>query len=126
MAQSVEQFLAEFVDAFDGLHWDRFRSSFSERATVYFPFPDRPLIANGKAELEAGFKGFFDRLRATVDGPPYLNLNPFDLRVEDLGGAVLVTFHLDFPDSLGRRTVVLSDEDGSWKIVHLHASNTSV
>ena len=126
MAQSVEQFLAEFVDAFDGLHWDRFRVCFSERATVYFPFPDQPRIANGKAEVEAGFKAFFDHLQATVEGPPYLNLKPFDMRVEELGDAVLVTFHLDFPDSLGRRTVVLRDEDGSWKIVHLHASNTTV
>jgi hypothetical protein len=36
------------------------------------------------------------------------------------------TFHLDDPDSLGRRTVVLQRRQGAWKIIHIHASTVAL
>jgi hypothetical protein len=50
-----------------------------------------------------------------------------DLDVRILGdGVALVSVHLDIDLALGRRTLVLSEPSGSWKVVHLHASNITV
>jgi len=53
-----------------------------------------------------------------------MNLDPLDLRVEQLSEDVaLVTFHLVDGGTLNRRTLVFKREPNGWKIVHIHASN---
>jgi len=120
--QAVKACLSEFLEAFDSLEWERFCSCFSDNASVYFPFPDQPYLADGKSEVEAGFAGFFKQARAKSDGPPYLNLMPQSTRIRVYQDTALVTFHLDRPEGLGRRTLILEKTDDHWKIVHLHAS----
>ena len=55
--------------------------------------------------------------------PPYLDIAPLDTRVQMLPGVAIVTFHLNDPDSFGRRTAVFVKEGKVWRIVHLHSSN---
>ncbi len=77
-------------------------------------------------EVEAEFKRFFDEVRTRAAGPPYLNLVPLDVAIEVWQDVALVTFHLDRPPTMGRRTLVFQRQGQRWRIVHLHASGISV
>jgi len=121
----VRKTLADFIQAFDNLDWDRFRASFADDATVFYPreFPNR---ANGRQEYEKTFQKVFDRIRAGRTQGPYMDIEPRDLRLQIAGNIAIVTFHLDDrPGFLNRRTVVLQKQPSGWKIIHLHASEVS-
>jgi ketosteroid isomerase-like protein len=118
--------LQDFLLAFDNLEWDRFRSFFADDATVFYPrgFTGR---ANGRPEFEANFRQVFEQIRAGRTQPPYMHLQPRDLRIQSYGEIAIATFHLDDrPGVLNRRTIVLCRRKGQWKIVHLHASETAL
>jgi ketosteroid isomerase-like protein len=124
--EKVREALANFVVAFDNLNWETFRLAFSDDATVFYPraFPER---ANGRAEFEKTFKVVFDQIRGNKEKPPYMDLQPKDMRIQMFGNVAIATFHLD--DRAGfvnRRTIVLNKTDDGWKIVHLHASEVPV
>jgi ketosteroid isomerase-like protein len=124
--EEVREALANFVVAFDNLNWETFRLSFSDDATVFYPraFPER---ANGRAEFEKTFKVVFDQIRGNKAKPPYMDIQPKDMRIQTFGDVAIATFHLDDrPGFLNRRTIVLNKTDDAWKIVHLHASEVSV
>ena len=121
----VRKTLADFIQAFDNLDWDRFRASFADDATVFYPreFPNR---ANGRQEYEKTFQKVFDRIRAGRTQGPYMDIQPRDLRLQIAGNVAIVTFHLnDRPGFLNRRTIVLQKQPSGWKIVHLHASEVA-
>ena len=114
---TVEQALATFVAAFNDLDRARMAACFLDDAPIFFPWG---------GHREVGFwTEQFEAWRAERDGPPYLNIEPCDLQIQQLGDAVaVVTFHLEHdPETLGRRTLVLCRTPGGWKIAHLHASN---
>jgi ketosteroid isomerase-like protein len=97
---------------------------FSDDATVFYPrrFPQR---SNGRAEFEKSFKVVFDQIRGGKTRPPYMDLQPKDMKIQVFGTVAIATFHLD--DRIGflnRRTLVLNKTKAGWKIVHLHASET--
>ena len=123
----VEQIMARFLTAFNNLDWPVFRDCFSKAPTVFFPFPQMVRRVEGE-EFDKVWQDFFDlsRKRAAAQGktdPPFLNINPEDVRVDRLTNEVaLVTFHLGTEPQLNRRTVVLQRFSNGWKIVHLHAS----
>lgn len=120
---AVEKTAEQFVEAFTNLDWERFRRFFAADATVFFPPSARsPRRANGKAEIEAVFRSVFDNARKQKSSPPYLNIQPKEMKIQMLGDVAIVTFHLEDPDSLGRRTIVFQKRGGQWLIVHLHAS----
>jgi len=122
-AAAVEKTAAQFIEAFTNLDWERFRRFFAADATVFFPPSARsPRRANGKTEIEAVFKSVFDNARKQKLGPPYLNIQPKEMKIQMLGGMAIVTLHLEDPDLLGRRTIVFQKRGGQWVIVHLHAS----
>ncbi len=112
-----------FLRVFDNLEWEAFRATWASDPTVFFPFDAAPERATGRAAVEAGFRQFFDSVKASRPGPPYLHLNPRELRVERYGDAGLVTFMLGEPGGrVARRTLVFVRENGAWKLAHLHAS----
>jgi len=121
-SQSVQRAVEAFIGVFNNLDWERFRHSFSDDATVFFPFQNVPRRASGRDEIEGAFKPFFDEMRKRKPNPPYLNIDPKDVQTQMLGKVAIVTFHLAGNDSLGRRTVVFQKQKGKWLIVHLHAS----
>jgi ketosteroid isomerase-like protein len=119
----VRRTLTAFLTAFDNLDWEAFRNCFADDATVYFP-SRRANRATGRAEIETTFRQVFERIRATKNAPPYLNLEPADLNIQVFRDTAVATFHLyDLPNTIGRRTAVFEKRAGEWKIVHLHASN---
>ncbi len=61
--------------------------------------------------------------------PPYIDIQPKDLRIQVFGNTAIATFHLDDRDGAGllnRRTIVLNKTEAGWKIVHLHASEVAI
>ena len=80
-------------------------------------------MSNGGTSLK--HRAFFDEVRATREGPPYLRLQPQNLRAEVMGSTGLVTFMLGrSPGAIGRRTLLFVRESGRWKLAHMHVSNT--
>ncbi len=120
--KEVEQASEHFVKAFNNLDWAEFRKFFAEDATVFFPFPDTPRRAEGRVNVEARFREFFNQMKMASDGPPYLDIKPRDLAIQLHGDIAVVTFHLRSEPELNRRTVVFENRAGEWLIVHLHAS----
>lgn len=121
----VRDALARFVNAFDNLDWEAFRLAFDDNATVFYPraFPER---ANGRAEFEKTFKIVFQQIRGRKTAPPYMDIQPKDMKVQMFGDCAIATFHLDDrPGFLNRRTIVLTKTNAGWTIVHLHASEVS-
>jgi ketosteroid isomerase-like protein len=116
-----------FLGVFDNFEWEPFCASWASEPTVFFPFDDTPERVSGQAAVEARFRRFFDEVRARKSGPPYLHIQPRELRVQQYGDAGLVTFMLDQPPVLGgpplaRRTLLFVREKETWKLAHLHAS----
>lgn len=111
--QTVESFLTALNDADP-----KIVALFADDATIFFPMSDRPLRANGRAEIEAAFTALFAQM-ANAKGkgmPP-----PESLRVQLLGEeAAIVTFQTTNPNVTSRRTFVLRRDGTQWKIVHLH------
>ena len=121
----VRDMLAKFVRAFDNLDWERFRLAFDDNATVFYPrlIPDR---ATGRPEFEQSFKVFFEQIRNGRTTPPYMDVQPKDMKIQMFGNVAIATFHLDDrPGFLNRRTIVLNKTPVGWKIVHLHASEVA-
>ena len=122
----VREALAHFIRAFDDLDWERFRLAFDDNATVFYPRA-MPQRANGRAEFEKCFETVFQQIRDGKAAPPYMNIQPKELRIQLFEGVAIVTFHLDDrPGFLNRRTIVLNKTKKGWKIVHLHASEVAV
>ncbi|MGI8836148.1 MAG: YybH family protein [Pyrinomonadaceae bacterium] len=119
---AVQKAAEEFIKAFNNLEWGKFRNSFSDDVTVFFPFNQDPRRANGRAEVETSFKSGFDELRKRKPNPPYLNIQPKDVQIQMLKDTAILTFHLPGEDTFGRRTLVFQKQKGKWLIVHLHAS----
>jgi ketosteroid isomerase-like protein len=121
----VREVLAKFIEAFDNLDWERFRAAFDDDATVFYPraVPER---ANGRTEFEKAFKTVFQQIRGEKRMPPYMDIQPKDLRIHVFGSTAVATFHLDDRAGfLNRRTIVLNKTQAGWKIVHLHASEVA-
>lgn len=119
----VVKMLNGFVDAFSNLNWKRFSDCFADDATAFFPpsakFPSR---ANNKEEIETIFKKVFDNARKQKSAPPYIIIEPKDIKIQIIDKIAIVTFVLNDPDLFGRRTIVLTKENDTWLIIHLHAS----
>lgn len=112
-----------FLRVFDNLEFEPFEAAWSSSRSVFFPFRDTPERVEGAAVGER-FRQFFADVRSTRPGPPYLHLEPRELRAEVIGDAGLVTFMLGrAPGEVSRRTAFFARERGAWKLRHLHASN---
>lgn len=119
-----DQAVAAFLDAFRAMEPARFDSFFAPDATVFFPdgrFPTNRLLP--RAEALDTFHGFFDALK--TQGLTRLEIDPVDQRIDRHGDVAVVTFLLKGAETTGRRTLVLRHQDGSWRIVHLHASRSA-
>jgi ketosteroid isomerase-like protein len=122
----VTQTMAEFIDAFSNLKWDKFIAFFADDATAFFPpSANYPYRANNKIEIARIFKALFDTVKARKSSPPYLSIHPKDLRIQILNSMAIVTFTLDDPGMVGRRTIILEKRNDIWLIIHLHASGAA-
>jgi ketosteroid isomerase-like protein len=116
-----------FVDAFSNLKWEKFTDCWAEEATAFFPPSARfPYRAGNKQEVLHIFQNVFENARKKKSSPPYIIIEPLDMRIQMAGTTAIVTFTLDDPDLLGRRTLVLKKEGDKWLIIHLHASGITI
>ena len=118
-----------FIDAFNNLDWDRFHSAFADDVTVFNPeIPEASSVdrLDGRAQVEAGFAAVFAATKRGASRPPYLHIVPKGTRIQTYGDISVITFEFDREAaSVGRRTIVFHHELDAWKIVHIHASNTT-
>jgi len=112
------------VHGLEQLDADATVAPFADDAIVFFPdSAGEPARVEGKAAIRGVFARFFEQVRKS--GTTSMTLHPADVRVDIAGDAAVVTFHLRGP-ILSRRTFVLRRIGGTWRIVHLHASNVRV
>lgn len=113
--QAMETAFAPDATSFDGL-----------TASAGGALPDRTSLKRA-AGMPAGMRRVAERYRQERPGPPYHRPDIIqDLMVQVAGDMALCTFHFDNPDRLGRRTIVLARRDGTWRILHIHASNLQI
>ncbi|MBS1564100.1 MAG: nuclear transport factor 2 family protein [Bacteroidetes bacterium] len=124
---SVVQAVNHFVGVFTQLDWPAFSACFAEDATAFFPPSARhPERVDGKKDILKIFSGVFENARKQKATPPYLSIEPKELKMQLLGVVAIVTFMLDDPGMFGRRSIVLRKDNGRWLIVHLHASGVAL
>jgi ketosteroid isomerase-like protein len=122
----VAQAAEGFVDAFNDLDWDRFEEAWAEDATAFMPVPDFPARLDGRDTIVATFKSIFADFPDRFEGPPYLTIDPVDLRIDVVRTAAIVTFHLGDEAPRSRRTLIFVQQGDVWRIAHLHASRPPI
>lgn len=121
----IEAFTQKFLRAFEDLDMKQFIACFADNATVFFPTPEPPERVDGKQAIQQRFEHVFASIRSTAkSGPPFHHLVPEDLAIQLMPGhTAVVSFHLRNAGRIGRRTLVLTNTNERWLILHLHASN---
>jgi hypothetical protein len=67
---------------------------------------------------------FDSAAKTDAHGP---NIQPALVRVQQFNDTAIITFEYKRSEhSVGRRTVVLNKQEGTWLIVHIHASNITL
>lgn len=124
---AIQEALANFIDAFNRLDWERFLNCFAPEATVFHPMiPEQHDLhrIDGRDAVARSFRTVFRAAHKQNADPPYLNIQPKDVEIQPLTDGAIVTFHFDRrSSSFGRRTLVFEKRQDKWLIVHLHASN---
>ena len=114
-----------FVTAFNNFNWAAFRESFTDDATIFYPFWNQARRIQGRQEIETAWLTIFPEFGDT-NNTRKLQISPKDIDIQLYRQTAIVTFHLgDGVKMLSRRTLVIIKEKGNWKIAHLHASSVS-
>jgi len=122
----VRDALKVFLRAFDNLDWPGFRACFGPNPTMFHPAAPNSVRVETEEQFDKAWAGVFERIRRTSgrENPPFMTLEPKDLRIEFLSFDVaLVTFHIISETEIDRRTIIFKRYRKAWKIVHIHASN---
>jgi uncharacterized protein (TIGR02246 family) len=124
----IEAFTRKFLRAFEDLDMQQFIACFADNATMFFPMPEPPERVDGKQAIQKRFEQVFASIRSTAkSGPPFHHLAPEDLAIQVMPGqSAVVSFHLSNSERIARRTLVLTNTNGRWLILHLHASNVPI
>jgi ketosteroid isomerase-like protein len=126
---SAHRAATRFLVAFDSLQFDAFRAQLADDVTMFFPFPQVPRRADGRAAVEQVFSQFMEAQRTARarDGRPMVQgLMPQvrDLRVQMVGAdAAVASFHLGAESPARRSIVFRRTGTDAWQVVHWHASS---
>jgi len=121
----IRAFTAHFLKAFENLDMPTFIDCFTDEAVAFFPTPEPPLRFEGKPNIQRQFEMVFAGIRkGASDGPPFHRLDAQDMLVQIISPEMaVVSFHLFNTERTARRTLVIVKSEGTWHIIHLHASN---
>lgn len=120
---AVMKSVNNFVTAFNHFNWDSFRESFTDDATIFYPYWNQARRIQGRQEIEKAWLNIFPEF-VDINNSRKLHISPKDIYLQLYPKNAIVTFHLgDGLNSLSRRTLLMIKEKGSWKIAHLHASS---
>lgn len=117
-------FFTTFVSAFNRRDWPAFQATLDPDVSVIFDRPGPPARQDGHASVEAVFHLIFPDAPVAGSAPPS-QIRPLNLRTQDYGDVVVLSFQLAAPDAIGRRTLVLHRTAVGWKVVHIHGSSSS-
>ena len=123
--------LNKFLRAFENGDFETMEASMTDDAYI---FPRAIMSNDSLGPIDnANYRrinGLDPQMKQVINGllesgkqPPYMKLEPKDLKITMLKDAAIVTFHLENGKSLSRRSLVLSKYYNVWKIIHLHPSN---
>lgn len=122
---AVLKFATNFVTAFNSFNWTAFRESFTDDATIFYPFWTQPRRIKGRQDIESAWLKIFPEFEDS-NTKRKLQISPKDINIQLYKRNAIVTFHLgDGVNTLSRRTLVMVKKKHIWKIVHLHASSVS-
>jgi ketosteroid isomerase-like protein len=122
---AVMKSATDFVTAFNNFDWTTFRASFTDDATIFYPFWNQASRIQGKREIESVWLTIFPEFVDTKNTRK-LQINPKDINIQFYHQTAIVTFHSGSGgNTLSRRTLVMVKENENWKIAHLHASSVS-
>lgn len=130
-AASAEAALRAFLRSFANCDLPAMEAAFAPDATSFpglyaGPKQDVPPLDSLKRApgMPEGMRRLAETLPKTRPGPPYHRPDLIhDLLVQVEGPVAICSFHFLDPDRIGRRTIVLARRGGTWRILHLHASN---
>jgi ketosteroid isomerase-like protein len=126
---AVQNAFDRFIAAFNTLDWQTFSACLADDVALFNP--DIPEVSSlhrldGRAAVEGAFRAVFQagRTAAGAGGP---HIVPDKVRIQAYTDTAVVSFEFNRgAGSFGRRTVVFHRQDArDWRIVHIHASNTS-
>ena len=123
---AIQKVVEGFTASWNAADVDQFIGFFAPDATLFFPLSNLPLRLEDRQQIATAFGAFFEAVWRQHPEPPYMNIIPVGTRVQLLGGAAVVTFHLKGEETVSRRTLVLEKRSGKWLIVHLHASTLAL
>ena len=115
----VRETLNGFFRAVESMHLDRIAPFFEEDAQMFSPLGTYPARLDGRDAILAQFKAIADAIRQM---PSPMKIDPQQVIVRDFGDLALVTFHLNLPGPLHRRTFLMHRIPSGWRIAHIHAS----
>lgn len=114
-----------FVTAFNNFDWLTFKEAFTNDATIFYPFWEKPKRVAGRTDIETAWTSIFPEF-INPNNQKRLEIDPKEIQVQIYGNTAIVTFHLgNGINNLSRRTLVMVKEKNNWKIAHLHASTVS-
>jgi ketosteroid isomerase-like protein len=114
----VELVVTGLVAAVNSADVEGFMALFAPEASVFLPSAANPSRLTGPAQIRAGISPAFE---ARPTNPMVIR----DLLITVEGTMAIASFEIGNPIVHSRRTLVLKNTGGKWKIVHLHASNLS-
>lgn len=109
-----------FLGAFSDLDLDGMMAYYAEDATTFLPIGHHSPRLEGREEIKEAFARVLSKIRAS--GATSIGLDAEDVRIQELGGVAVATFHVRDTE-LCRRSLVLRSTGGRWLIEHFHASN---
>ena len=119
---TVLKSVTRFVKAFNEFDWTNFEASFTDDATIFFPFWNQSKRIRGKQAIDSAWLTIFPEF-TDIKNTRRLQITPIDINIQVYQETAIVTFHLgDGVKTLSRRTLVMIKENKQWKIAHLHAS----
>ena len=118
----VRETLDGFFRAVESRDLDRITLYFEEDAQMFSPLGTYPARLDGRAAIMEQFKAISEALKQM---PTPIRIDPQEMVVREFGDIALVTFHLKLPGPLHRRSFILRQRDGRWRIAHIHASIAS-
>ena len=125
-ADSPAHLVERFVAGFNHLDADEMNALFAEDATAYLPLSDKATRVEGRQAILSVLTPMFAAERERHQGPDYLHLKVTDLGIQLVGSTAVATFDVGTSEVHSRRTLVIARRHGTWRIIHLHASNLRV
>ncbi len=114
-----------FVAALDAMDSDAVQEELTEDASIYFPHADATRLVTGRDAIGDAMTQRFAQWRAAGGSAPLgVRDAATDFSVTELGPrSALVTWRVERASRPGRRTAVVVQRGGEWRVAHFHSSN---